>query len=234
MNKYVSYYRVSTKKQGQSGLGLAAQRECIAGYLQSVGGKLCSEYIEVESGKLTARPELGKALATCRIHSATLIVAKLDRLARDAHFITGLQREQGVEFCAVDFPAANRLVLTIIAAVAEYEAKLISDRTMAALVQAAKRGVQIGGYADNCAEIARKGSKASARVRTKAAAQRARDLQPVIQELRSSGATTLVAIAAGLNERGITTTRGNQWSPTAVMRVLEGLKGQRIEFVGHQ
>lgn len=226
MTKYVAYYRVSTRKQAVSGLGLDSQRESVAAYLRTVGGALCAAHTEVESGKLVSRPELAKALASCRVHGAVLIVAKLDRLARDAHFITGLQREQGVEFCAVDFPAANRLVLTIIAAVAEYEAKLISDRTRVALAQAKKRGKQIGGYADNCARIAPKGNRASAQVRGEAARRRAADLQPVIAELRSSGAVTLAQIANGLNSRGIATAHGRRWSPVQVQRVLRTASSQ--------
>lgn len=219
MTKFVGYLRVSTKRQGQSGLGLAAQRECIAAHIQSVGGKLASEYTEVESGKRSDRPELAKALAACRIHGAVLIVAKLDRLARNNAFVANLL-ESGCEFVAADFPQANRMMLQLMSVIAEYEAKLISDRTRAALAQAAKRGVQIGGYADNCADIARKGSKASAKVRSAASVQRARDLAPVIAELRESGASSFAQIAAGLNERGIPTARGSEWSPAQVYRVM--------------
>jgi len=218
MTKFVSYLRVSTKRQGASGLGLDAQRETIAAYIAAVAGKKCAEFKEIESGKRNDRPELAKALAACRIHGAVLIVAKLDRLARNNAFVANLL-ESGCEFVAADFPQANRMMLQLMSVIAEYEAKLISDRTKAALAQAAKRGVQVGGYADNCAEIARKGAMASAQVRGEAAAQRARDLAPVIAELRKSGAVTLTQIAEGLNDRGITTARGSEWTPTAVMRV---------------
>jgi len=217
--KYVAYYRVSTQKQGRSGLGLQAQRDSVSGYIASMSGTLCGEFTEVESGKRSDRPELAKALALCRIHGATLITAKLDRLSRNVHFVSGLL-ESGVEFCAVDFPAANRFMIHLLAAVGEYEARLISDRTKAALAQAKKRGVQIGGYADNCPQIARKGNRASAKVRTAQAQSRASDLLPVIEQLRSEGATSLREIAAGLNSKGIGTAQGGQWSAAQVMRVM--------------
>lgn len=201
-------------------MGLAAQRECIAAYIHSVGGKLSAEFTEIESGKRNDRPQLAKALASCRIHNAVLIVAKLDRLARNNAFVANLL-ESGCEFVAADFPQANRMMLQLMSVIAEYEAKLISDRTRAALAQAKKRGVQIGGYADNCADIARKGSRASAQVRSAQAAQRAADLAPIIDELRNVGCTSLAQIAEGLNERGIPTARGGEWSPAQVYRVLQ-------------
>jgi DNA invertase Pin-like site-specific DNA recombinase len=175
MTKFVGYLRVSTARQGRSGLGLAAQRDAIAAYIQSVGGILASEYTEIESGKRNDRPELARALAACRIRGAVLIVAKLDRLARNNAFVANLL-ESGCEFVAADFPQANRMMLQLMSVIAEYEAKLISDRTKVALAQAVKRGVQVGGYADNCAQIARKGNRASVRARGKAAQQRAADL----------------------------------------------------------
>ncbi len=218
--KYVAYFRVSTQKQGRSGLGLQAQRDSVSSYIAGVNGTLCGEFTEIESGKRTDRPELSKALALCRVHGATLITAKLDRLSRNVHFVSGLL-ESGVEFCAVDFPQANRFMIHLLAAVGEYEAKLISDRTKAALAQAKRRGVQIGGYADNCPQIARKGNRASAVVRSEAAQRRASDLLPVIESIRAEGAQSLRQIADGLNQRGITTARGAQWSPTAVLRVMD-------------
>ena len=217
--KYVAYYRVSTQKQGRSGLGLQAQRDSVSGYIASMSGTLCGEFTEVESGKRSDRPELAKALALCRVHGATLITAKLDRLSRNVHFVSGLL-ESGVEFCAVDFPQANRFMIHLLAAVGEYEAKLISDRTRAALAQAKRRGVQIGGYADNCPAIAKKGNRASARVRSTAARRRASDLLPVIEGIRAAGAQSLRQIAEGLNSRGIGTAQGGQWSAAQVMRVM--------------
>ena len=130
--RFVAYYRVSTPKQGISGLGLDAQKTAVVDYLDGGRWKLIAEFTEVESGKKNGRPELARARALCRIHNATLIIAKLDRLARNVAFISNLM-EAGVEFVAVDFPQANRLTVHILAAVAEHEAQMISERTKAAL-----------------------------------------------------------------------------------------------------
>ena len=137
--KFVAYYRVSTEKQGISGLGLEAQRTAVTDFLNGGRWKLVGEFKEVESGKKNDRPALAKALAACRVHGATLIIAKLDRLARNVAFISNLM-EAGVEFTAVDFPQANRLTVHILAAVAEHEAAMISARTKAALAAAKAHG----------------------------------------------------------------------------------------------
>src|SRR6266851_986624 len=141
--KFVSYLRVSTARQGISGLGLEAQREAVARYLNGGSWALVQEVVEVESGKRNDRPAIAEALRLCRLHRATLIIAKLDRLARNVHFISSLM-ESGVEFIAVDFPQANRLTVHILAAVAEHERELISQRTKAALAAAKARGVKLG------------------------------------------------------------------------------------------
>jgi DNA invertase Pin-like site-specific DNA recombinase len=220
MTKFVAYYRVSTAKQGRSGLGLDAQRECIARYITSVGGKLCAEFTEVESGTHKDRPKLAAALAACRVHCATFIVAKLDRLARSVSFVSNFL-ESGCEFCAVDFPQANRFMLHLLAAVGEYEAKLISDRTRAALAATRRKGTKLGGDRGKQTQgQLRAANKASVAVRSAQAAQRAADLAPVIAELRSAGCVSLAQIATGLNAKGISTARGAEWSPTAVMRVM--------------
>lgn len=219
MTKFVSYLRVSTRKQGLSGLGLDAQRESVARYIAIVGGKLAAEYVEVESGKLKDRPKLKLALAACRVHGATLIVAKLDRLARNASFVCAFL-ESNAEFVACDFPQANRMMLQLMSVIAEYEATLISTRTKAALAAAKRKGTVLGGDHGITATIARKGNRASAQVRSAAAQQRAADLQPVIQELRDAGCTTLSQIAQGLNQRQIPTARGSEWSATQVLRVM--------------
>src|SRR4051795_3500540 len=130
--KWVAYYRVSTQKQGASGLGLEAQREAVAGYLNGGDWQLAAEFTEVESGRKNDRPELAKALVACRRIGATLIIAKLDRLARNVAFVSNLM-ESGVEVTAADFPTANRLAVHILAAVAEHEREMISARTKAAL-----------------------------------------------------------------------------------------------------
>jgi DNA invertase Pin-like site-specific DNA recombinase len=219
MMKFIAYLRVSTQKQGRSGLGLEAQREAISRYIASVSGKLAAEYIEVESGKLKDRPKLALALAACRLHGATLIVAKLDRLARNVAFVSNFL-ESGSEFVAVDFPQANRMMIQMLAVIGEYEAKLISDRTTVALAAYKRRGGTLGGDRGNIQKIQRKGSAAGNAVRSALAKQRANDLQPHIAELRGNGAVTLAQIAAGLNERGIPTARGGEWSATQVARVV--------------
>ena len=142
--RFVSYLRVSTARQGVSGLGLEAQREAVAQYLNGGSWTLVKEVVEVESGKRNDRPAIAEALRLCRLHRATLVIAKLDRLARNVHFISSLM-EAGVEFIAVDFPQANRLTVHILAAVAEHEAEAISARTVSALGAAKARGVKLGG-----------------------------------------------------------------------------------------
>lgn len=217
--KFVAYYRVSTQKQGQSGLGLEAQKTAVAGYLNGGRWKLVGELTEVESGKRSDRPELAKALAMCRIHGATLIVAKLDRLSRNVAFTAKLM-ESSVEFTAVDFPMANRLTIHILAAVAEHEASMISARTKAALSAAKARGTVLGGNRGNIAGEAVKGAQASAVVRSEAASKLSADLLPAIRYAQDHGAVSLRDIAAVLNESGIRTARGGKWSAVQVSRVL--------------
>jgi DNA invertase Pin-like site-specific DNA recombinase len=220
--KFVSYLRVSTARQGISGLGLEAQRESVASYLNGGKWSLVKEVVEVESGKRNDRPAIAEALRLCRLHRATLIIAKLDRLARNVHFISSLM-ESGVEFVAVDFPQANRLTVHILAAVAEHEASMISARTKAALAAAKARGVELGGQRgslDRMARMAQKGNVASATVRRATVAKRNEDLLPVIEDIRAAGYTTPQQIADGLNERGITAARGGAWSAVQVRRIL--------------
>src|SRR4051794_29578177 len=141
--KHIGYYRVSTGQQGQSGLGLEAQKKAVTDYLNGSNWELTAEFTEIESGKHEDRPELRKALAACKKHKAILVIAKLDRLARNVHFISGLMHA-GTEFVAVDFPQANRLTIHILAAVAEHEREMISQRTKAALAAAKARGKRLG------------------------------------------------------------------------------------------
>jgi DNA invertase Pin-like site-specific DNA recombinase len=220
--KYVAYYRVSTAKQGASGLGLEAQREAVLSYLNGGRWNLVGELTEVESGKRNDRPALADALALCRIHGATLIIAKLDRLARNVAFISNLM-ESGAEFTAVDFPQANRLTVHILAAVAEHEAQMISQRTKAALKAAKARGVVLGGdRAGIIASHAKKGARASAAVRGERATKRASDLVSMIRAIQSEDATSLRQIAAVLNERSIPTPRASgEWSAVQVQRILQ-------------
>lgn len=220
--KFISYLRVSTARQGASGLGLEAQREAVSRYLNGGKWQLVQEIVEVESGRRNDRPAIAEALRLCRLHKATLVIAKLDRLARNVHFISSLM-ESGVDFVACDFPEANRLTVHILAAVAEHEAAMISSRTKAALNAAKARGVTLGGQRgsiERMASMAAKGTRISAIVRGELSTKRRADLFPVIQGLRSGGAISLRAIADGLNSAGLTTARGGQWSGTQVMREL--------------
>jgi DNA invertase Pin-like site-specific DNA recombinase len=218
---FVSYLRVSTDRQGRSGLGLEAQRAAVDAYLNGGSWRLLEEYLEVESGKKNDRPQLAKALHHAKVTGATLVIAKLDRLSRDAHFLLGLDKA-GVDFVAADMPHANRLTVGIMALVAEQEREAISKRTKEALAAAKRRGVKLGN--PNGAAALRKAGKgnaaAVARVQ-EAAHQRAEDLQPVIQELQEHGITGLRAIGRALNERGVVTPRGGKWHPTSVVRVME-------------
>lgn len=217
--KFVSYLRVSTQRQGRSGLGLEAQRQAVTDYLNGGRWELVEEVVEVESGKRNDRPELARALSLCRIHGAKLLVAKLDRLARNVAFISALM-ESGVDFEAVDLPQANKLTVHIMAAMAEHEAGAISARTKAALAAAKARGTKLGGYRWDIQTVASKGNVESARVRAKKASKRASDLLPVIQAIQAEGATSLRQIAAGLNERRIPTARGGEWGAVQISRLL--------------
>lgn len=222
--RFVSYLRVSTQKQGRSGLGLEAQRKAVADWLNGGKHELVAEFVEIESGKSTDnRPALERALATCRLHGATLVVARLDRLSRNAAFLLTL-RDSGVDFTAADMPQANRMTVGILAVVAEAERERISSNTKAALQAAKARGQKLGTPRNLTDSARKRGSRASAATRAANAARRARDLAPVIADLRSSGVVSLGGLARGLVERGIPTARrGGTWTPTAVARVLTAL-----------
>ena len=230
-NRYVAYYRVSTQRQGRSGLGLDAQRRAVIDRLCG-NGELISEYTEVESGRRTDRPRLAEALAACRLHRATLIIAKLDRLARNVAFVSNIM-DSGIDFEAVDFPQANRLTIHILAAVAENEARMISDRTRSALAAAKARGARLGGFrgrSGTCNDLA----KARA-ARTAKADRRASDLAATIDSIRNDGATSLADFAAALNERGITAPRGGDWCAAQVRRVLLRNDPARPRYlIGHR
>ena len=222
--KFVSYLRVSTAKQGANGLGMDAQRRAVADFLNGGRWSLIAEVVEVESGKRDDRPKLAEAMALCRLHSAVLVIAKLDRLSRDAHFLLGLQKA-GVRFVAADMPEANEMVVGIMAVVAQAERKMISTRTKAALAAANARGTKLGGERRNSADIHKLGSAAGLAVRQAKAASRAADLAPTLKALRESGLTSLGALAQALNERHIPTARGGTWSPVQVKRVLDRFTG---------
>jgi DNA invertase Pin-like site-specific DNA recombinase len=220
--KFISYLRVSTKRQGASGLGLEAQRKSVEDFLNGGRWKLVAEFKEVESGRNTERVELDKALSACRLHGATLLVAKLDRLARDAHFLLGLQKA-GVDFVACDMPAANKLTVGILALVAEEEARAISARTTAALAAAKARGVKLGNPRHLTHKARRIGNRESFKVRAAKAARRAQDMAPTIAEIQAEGVTTLAQIATALNRRKIPAPRGGKWQAVQVSRVLARL-----------
>lgn len=217
--RFVAYYRVSTARQGASGLGLEAQQEAVRKYLNGGNWSLIAEVTEIESGKRNDRPKLAEALRLCKLHGATLIIAKLDRLARNVAFISNLM-EAGVEFCAVDFPTANRMMINILSAVAEHEREMISSRTKAALQAAKARGTKLGGDRGNFADIRALGPAVSVAARTKKADDRAALVAPIVRELQEAGAS-LRAIAAELDARGIPTPRGGEWSAVQVKRVAE-------------
>jgi DNA invertase Pin-like site-specific DNA recombinase len=215
--KFVTYLRVSTDKQGRSGLGIEAQRAAVSAFLNGGNWEVCGEYLEIESGKRADRPKLAEAMRACRQHRATLLIAKLDRLSRDAHFLLGLEKA-GVEFVAADMPTANRLTVGIMAMVADEERRMISARTKAALQAAKARGTILGGDRGyRITDAAREAGIAA--VKAKASA-RAADLLPIIREIQAGGAG-LREIARQLTERGIPTSRGSAaWTPTAVSRVI--------------
>lgn len=211
--RYIAYYRVSTDKQGRSGLGLEAQRRAVVDYLNGGNWELVEEFTEIESGKRNDRPELAKALAACRKHKAKLVIARLDRLSRNAAFIANMM-ESNVEFVAVDFPSASRLTLHILAAVADYEREAISTRTKAALAAKKAQGVKLGGPRLAVASI--EGAKA---VKAKAD-QFAANVLPIVQTIEASGIKTFDGIAAALNARGVRTARGGQWYGATVRNIV--------------
>ena len=221
--KFVSYLRVSTAKQGASGLGLEAQRSAVAAYLNGGRWSVIREVVEVESGKRADRPKLAEAMALCRLHGATLLVAKLDRLSRDAAFLMNLQAA-GVRFVAADLPQANEMTVGIMAVVAQAERKAISTRTKEALAAAKARGTKLGGpkWDHLTGTTGDKGRAASIATRQARASDRAADLLPIIAELRAEGIITLAALAAALTDRCIPTSRGaDRWSAMQVSRVLK-------------
>ncbi len=220
--KFVVYYRVSTAKQGRSGLGLEAQEQTIAMFLNGGLWDVVGRFREVESGKVgdDERPQLAKAIAACRVHKAKLLVAKLDRLSRDAHWLLGLEK-RGIDFVCADNPNVNRMTITVLAAVAEHERLQISLRTKQALAARKARGMPLG----NPANLSNRdlGSARGAKANRQNALESAADLAPILDELRAEGCASLQSLADGLNARKIPTTRGGTWQPTQVMRLIQRL-----------
>jgi DNA invertase Pin-like site-specific DNA recombinase len=223
----IAYYRVSTKQQGQSGLGLDAQKTAVEAYAKAAGTMIQTTYTEIESGKRADRPKLAAAIAHARRAKAKLVIAKLDRLARNVAFLSALM-DGGCDFVACDNPNANRLTIHILAAVAEDEARRISERTKAALAAAKARGTALGsdrpGHWDgkNEARLAglAKGREVAAQVRHQNALAAVADLAPLMNDLRAKG-ESFAKIAERLNSDGQQTRRGSKWTPTAVKRVLD-------------
>lgn len=225
MTKYVAYYRVSTREQGKSGLGLEAQEATVHRHLTKQDDLIAPPFIEVESGRKAARPELEKALSRCRLMKATLIVAKVDRLTRSASFLETLKAYNvDVVFC--DLPgidgAVGTFMLQQMASVAQLEAGLISERTKAAL--AARIADPKKGKWDRKSKhhlVPGAGQKEATNAVRQKAQQRAADVLPVIHEIRASGSPSLRQVAAELNHRGITTARGKEWQAVQVKRLLD-------------
>jgi DNA invertase Pin-like site-specific DNA recombinase len=210
--KLIAYYRVSTRKQGDSGLGLEAQRTIVANYARSVNGEIVAEFVEVESGKVRNRPQLQSAIAACHMEDATLTVAKLDRLSRNVAFTAAL-KDSGLDFVCCDNPNATRLTIDILAAVAADEARRTSERTKAALEALKARGVKLGSPV--AADLAPQAGRQNA---LKAEAFNA-TIRPVAARKRQAG-WTYEQIADFLNGRGMLTRRGRNWSNVTVRRLL--------------
>jgi DNA invertase Pin-like site-specific DNA recombinase len=220
--KFIAYYRVSTARQGRSGLGLEAQQAAVRDFLNGGRWDLIQEITEVETGKRSDRPQLLEALRLCRLHNATLVIAKLDRLARNVAFISALM-EAKVSFVAVDFPTANDLTIHILSAVAQHEAKAISDRTKAALAASKARGRKLGGLREGglgTAEQRLIGQQRSIQTRQAKALSFAADVSPFVTEMRLAG-MSLRSIAADLNAKKIPTARGKAWTAAAVQRIIK-------------
>lgn len=214
---FISYLRVSTDRQGKSGLGLEAQRAAVLDHVAGKG-EIAAEYVEIESGKRNERPQLARAMAEAKRIGAVLLIAKLDRLARNVAFIANLL-EAGVEIAAADMPEANRFLLHVMAAVAEHEAQAISDRTRAALAAAKARGVKLGWSMPERKEEQRQASRKGAAKNAENACMHAANVLPIIRQIAAGGAS-LRKIADELNARGIKTARGGLWYAATVRNIM--------------
>ena len=220
LTTFVSYVRVSTERQGRSGLGLEVQRDVVNRFVSQNQGQLIAEYVEVVSGKRQRRKELSEALEKCRKHNATLVIAKLDRLARNVHFISGLI-ESGVNFRVADMPEANRFVLHVMAAVAEQEGRAISERTKAALSRARARGVRLGV---TCRVLADK--------KIADAEAFSREMGPLIAQLKDNG-LSVRKIAERLNIDKVPSYGGGDWHSTTVQRVWTRFRLLEGTYIGN-
>lgn len=219
MTKFVAYFRVSTAKQGKSGLGIESQENATAAYLGRVGGELVASFADIESGAKDDRPELQKALRKCRLTGATLLIAKLDRLSRNRRFLMDLQ-DSSTKFVCCDMPEANNFTVGLLACLADYERELISERTKAALQAAKARGVKLGN--PNLAAVRNSDTKAATEVRIAKTKERNNELRQVVAEIRENadGSLSLRQVADKLNRAGYTTTRGKQFHATTISRIL--------------
>jgi DNA invertase Pin-like site-specific DNA recombinase len=225
--KHVAYYRVSTQRQGRSGLGLEAQREAVRALVDRNGGRLLEEITEVESGKHSDRPGLCRAIRRAKVSGARLIIAKLDRLSRNASFLLHL-RDSGVRFIAADLPNADETVVGIMAVIAQREREVIAQRTKEALAVARKRLAKEGrtlGNPNGAAAIRRadKGNTAAIAAVAAAAGRRTEEMRETIVDVVASGSVSHAAIAAELNRREIEAPRGGRWYPMGVARLRQRL-----------
>ncbi len=220
MVKLVAYYRVSTARQGRSGLGLDAQRTAVRQYAKAVDGEVIEAFEEIESGKRDDRPELAKALRLADVTGATLVIAKLDRLSRDAAFLLTLQKS-GTRFAAADIPNADSTTIGVLAVIAQTERAAISKRTKEALQAAKARGQKLGNP-NGAAALRRagKGNKAAVAAASRKSDEHAAKILPIVKDLKAAGVDSLAAIAAALNSRGVQTVRGGVWHPSSVRNLL--------------
>ena len=226
--KFIAYLRVSTDRQGRSGLGLEAQRDAVESFLNGSKWTLIKEYVEIESGKRSDRPKLREALAHAKAIGATVVFSKLDRLTRNVPLLRSLV-DAGVDLVFCDLPhvptgAMGRFLLTQMASVAELEAGLISERTKAALAAAKRRGVKLGNPNGARALRGKQVGNASALARIRAdARERAENLRAIVDDIRTQGAPSVRVLADELNRRGVLTPRGGSWHPTSAARLLARL-----------
>ncbi|KXV25649.1 MULTISPECIES: recombinase family protein [Gluconobacter] len=220
---FISYFRVSTARQGASGLGIEAQQRAVAIHVAQTGGRELASFTEIESGKNNERPQLVEAMTRCRLTGAVLLIAKLDRLSRDAHFLLGLEKA-GIDFIAADMPNANRLTVGIMALVAQQEREAISARTKAALAEAKARGQKLGGYRPGAGKV---DYRLSIEARQKAAEAFRASIGPMVAGLREEG-MSLRQIAERMTEQGIKTSKGGTWTAATVSRILDGSIYSRI------
>jgi DNA invertase Pin-like site-specific DNA recombinase len=216
--RFVAYYRVSTGRQGESGLGIDAQRAAVCDYVAANEGRLIAEFSEIVSGRKNDRPQLAMALTTCRIMGAVLVIARLDRLARNVAMIARLM-ESGLDFVATDFPHANKFTIHVLAAVAEYESRIQSERMKAVLAALKQRGIKVGNTKrDSTRRFPPGCQQASAQARQARAEARRRDLAPLVWKSIAEGKSHRL-IADEFNETGVSLTRHSKWTKHAIWRI---------------